>query len=41
MMIKMGFASEVIQDSLINQKYNDVMATYLLLDYISNSDVSR
>ncbi|XP_031428105.1 serine/threonine-protein kinase MARK2 isoform X2 [Clupea harengus] len=38
MMIKMGFASEVIQDSLINQKYNDVMATYLLLDYISNSD---
>lgn len=34
----MGFSLEEIQDSLVNQKYNDVMAAYLLLDY-RNSEV--
>lgn len=37
-MLQMGFSLEEIQDSLVNQKYNDVMATYLLLDY-RNSEV--
>lgn len=37
-MIRMGYSLDEIQDSLINQKYNDVMATYLLLDY-RNSEV--
>uniref|UniRef100_A0A3B4VJA0 non-specific serine/threonine protein kinase n=1 Tax=Seriola dumerili TaxID=41447 RepID=A0A3B4VJA0_SERDU len=37
-MLQMGFSQEEIQDSLVNQKYNDVMATYLLLDY-RNSEV--
>ncbi|XP_060887225.1 serine/threonine-protein kinase MARK2 isoform X7 [Labrus mixtus] len=32
-MLQMGFSQEEIQDSLVNQKYNDVMAAYLLLDY--------
>uniref|UniRef100_A0A8C1NUF6 non-specific serine/threonine protein kinase n=1 Tax=Cyprinus carpio TaxID=7962 RepID=A0A8C1NUF6_CYPCA len=32
-MLRMGYSLDEIQDSLINQKYNDVMATYLLLDY--------
>lgn len=39
-MLQMGFSQEEIQDSLVNQKYNDVMATYLLLDY-RNSEVSH
>ncbi|XP_030193925.1 serine/threonine-protein kinase MARK2 isoform X2 [Gadus morhua] len=33
LMVQMGFSEEEIKDSLVNQKYNDVMATYLLLDY--------
>lgn len=37
-MLQMGFSNEEIQDSLVNQKYNDVMAAYLLLDY-RNSEV--
>lgn len=37
-MQQMGFSHEEIQDSLVNQKYNDVMAAYLLLDY-RNSEV--
>ncbi|XP_058868142.1 serine/threonine-protein kinase MARK2 isoform X6 [Acipenser ruthenus] len=32
-MITMGYSQEEIQDSLVNQKYNEVMATYLLLAY--------
>lgn len=38
-MLQMGFSLEEIQDSLVNQKYNDVMAAYLLLDY-RNSEVT-
>uniref|UniRef100_A0A3B5R9N2 non-specific serine/threonine protein kinase n=1 Tax=Xiphophorus maculatus TaxID=8083 RepID=A0A3B5R9N2_XIPMA len=32
-MLRMGYSQEEIQDSLLNQKYNEVMATFLLLDY--------
>ncbi|KAM4537393.1 serine/threonine-protein kinase MARK2 isoform 4-T4 [Odontesthes bonariensis] len=32
-MLQMGYCQEELQDSLVTQKYNDVMATYLLLDY--------
>ncbi|KAK7909574.1 hypothetical protein WMY93_014258 [Mugilogobius chulae] len=39
-MLQMGFSQEQIQDSLVNQKYNDVMATYLLLDY-KNSELEE
>ncbi|XP_061922019.1 serine/threonine-protein kinase MARK2 isoform X12 [Entelurus aequoreus] len=39
-MIQMGFSQEELQDSLVNQKYNDVMATYLLLDY-RNSELEE
>uniref|UniRef100_A0A8C1GKT7 non-specific serine/threonine protein kinase n=1 Tax=Cyprinus carpio TaxID=7962 RepID=A0A8C1GKT7_CYPCA len=39
-MLRMGYSLDEIQDSLINQKYNDVMATYLLLDY-RNSELDE
>lgn len=37
-MLQMGYSQEEIQDSLVGQKYDEVMATYLLLDY-RNSEV--
>uniref|UniRef100_A0A8C2BUV8 non-specific serine/threonine protein kinase n=1 Tax=Cyprinus carpio TaxID=7962 RepID=A0A8C2BUV8_CYPCA len=37
-MLQLGFSQEEIEESLIKQKYNEVMATYLLLDY-RNSEV--
>lgn len=39
-MLQMGFSQEEIEDSLVKQKYNEVMATYLLLDY-RNSEVPK
>ncbi|XP_048853940.1 serine/threonine-protein kinase MARK2-like isoform X11 [Brienomyrus brachyistius] len=39
-MLQMGFALTEIQDSLISQKYDGVMATYLLLDY-KNSELGE
>ncbi|KAK9971495.1 hypothetical protein ABG768_024859 [Culter alburnus] len=39
-MLQMGFPQEDIEDSLVKQKYNEVMATYLLLDY-RNSELDE
>ncbi|XP_072543780.1 serine/threonine-protein kinase MARK2 isoform X5 [Salminus brasiliensis] len=39
-MLLMGFSQEEIQESLVNQRYDDVMATYLLLDY-RNSELDE
>nr|XP_023650885.1 serine/threonine-protein kinase MARK2 isoform X2 [Paramormyrops kingsleyae] len=39
-MMQMGFSLEEIRDSLISQKYDEVMATYLLLDY-KNSELGE
>jgi len=39
MMMNMGYSRKEIEESLIQQKYNDVMATYLLLAR-RGSDVS-
>ncbi|XP_046708330.1 serine/threonine-protein kinase MARK2 isoform X9 [Silurus meridionalis] len=39
-MLQMGYSKEEIQDALVNQKYNDIMATYLLLDY-RNSELDE
>ena len=32
LMMRMGFSADEIKDSLLNNKYDEVMATYLLLD---------
>ncbi|XP_026879666.2 serine/threonine-protein kinase MARK2 isoform X1 [Electrophorus electricus] len=39
-MLQMGYSQDEIHDSLINQKYDEVMATYLLLDY-RNSELDE
>ncbi|XP_053357165.1 serine/threonine-protein kinase MARK2 isoform X8 [Clarias gariepinus] len=39
-MLQMGYTQEELQDSLVNQKYDEVMATYLLLDY-RNSELDE
>ncbi|XP_026122934.1 serine/threonine-protein kinase MARK2 isoform X7 [Carassius auratus] len=40
MMLQLGFSQEEIEESLIKQKYNEIMATYLLLDY-RNSELDE
>ncbi|XP_062868325.1 serine/threonine-protein kinase MARK2 isoform X3 [Trichomycterus rosablanca] len=39
-MLQMGYSSDEIQDSLVNQRYNQVMATYLLLGF-RNSELDE
>ncbi|XP_026869774.2 serine/threonine-protein kinase MARK2 isoform X3 [Electrophorus electricus] len=39
-MLQMGYTKEEIQDSLVSQRYDEVMATYLLLDY-RNSELEE
>ncbi|TSL04309.1 Serine/threonine-protein kinase MARK2 [Bagarius yarrelli] len=39
-MLQMGYAQDEIQESLVNQKYDEIMATYLLLDY-RNSELDE
>jgi len=39
LMINMGYSRKEIEESLLQQKYNDIMATYLLLGR-RGSDVS-
>ncbi|KAI4899240.1 hypothetical protein NFI96_023172, partial [Prochilodus magdalenae] len=39
-MLQMGYSQDEIQESLVNQKYDEVMATYLLLDY-RNSELDE
>ncbi|KAM4714411.1 serine/threonine-protein kinase MARK2 isoform 7-T8 [Anableps anableps] len=39
-MLRMGYSQEEIQASLVSQRYDDVMATYLLLDY-RNSELDE
>ncbi|KAL2094741.1 hypothetical protein ACEWY4_009460 [Coilia grayii] len=40
LMLKMGYSQETIQDSLVQQKYNQIMATYLLLGFRTAEDES-
>lgn len=39
-MVGMGFTREEVRESLINQKYNEVTATYLLLGRKNEVSVS-
>ncbi|XP_060774192.1 serine/threonine-protein kinase MARK2 isoform X8 [Neoarius graeffei] len=39
-MLQMGYTQEEIQDSLVKQTYDEIMATYLLLDY-KNSELDE
>ncbi|XP_060730529.1 serine/threonine-protein kinase MARK2 isoform X7 [Tachysurus vachellii] len=39
-MLQIGYTQEEIQDSLVKQKYDEIMATYLLLDY-RNSELDE
>ncbi|XP_017327452.1 serine/threonine-protein kinase MARK2 isoform X5 [Ictalurus punctatus] len=39
-MLQMGYTQEDIQYSLVNQRYDEIMATYLLLDY-RNSELDE